>query len=53
MRGFGISKNLLVRIDGDELHALDTGIDHAVDSIAAAATDADNLDLGNIFKVVR
>src|SRR5438874_2572011 len=38
-------RRLSVGIDGDELHALDAGFDHAVDGVAAAAADADDLDL--------
>jgi hypothetical protein len=35
---------LSVRIRGDKLHAAQTRVDHAIDRVAAAATDADDLD---------
>ena len=40
------AQGLQVRVDGDEFHALDAGLDHPVDGVAAAASDADDLDLG-------
>ena len=37
-------QRLRVGVDGDELHALEPGVDHAVDGVAATAADADDLD---------
>ena len=41
-------KRLCVGVDRNELNALQAGIDHAVDSIHAAAADTDDLDHGEI-----
>ena len=38
-------QHLAVGVGGHEIHALDTGFDHGVDGVAAAATHADHLDL--------
>jgi len=38
--------HLRVRVDGPELDAAQAGRDHAVDGVAAAAADADDLDAG-------
>ena len=40
------AQRLQVSVCGDELNAFHAGVDHAVDGIAAAATNADDLDLG-------
>src|SRR4051794_30869946 len=37
-------QRLRVGVDGDELHALEAGVDHAVDGVHATTTDADHLD---------
>ena len=37
-------QRLGVGVDGDELHALEAGVDHAVYGVGAAAADADDLD---------
>ena len=42
--GVGQQQRLRVGVDGDELDALQPGVDHAVDGVAAAAADADDLD---------
>ena len=42
--GIRHQKGLTVGVDGDELHALDARLDHAVNGIGAAAADADDLD---------
>jgi len=39
-------EGLEVRVDGDELDALDAVLDHPVDGVAAAPAEADDLDLG-------
>ena len=41
---------LLVRVDGDELHALDAGAHHPVDHVVAAAADTDYLDTHDVFR---
>mgnify|MGYP000929953377 CR=1 FL=1 len=41
---------LLVRVDGDELHALDAGAHHPVDHVVAAAADTDYLDTNDVFR---
>ena len=38
------AQRLFIGIDGGELHALDAGLDHAVDGVATAAADADDFD---------
>ena len=40
---------LCVGVDGDELDTLQAGIDHAVDGVDTAATDADDLDDGEVI----
>ncbi len=40
------AKRLQIRVGNDEFDALDAGIDHAVNSVAAAATHSDHFDLG-------
>jgi hypothetical protein len=35
---------LNVGVDAEEIHALETVLDHAVDGVAAAAADAEDLD---------
>src|SRR5579872_1900378 len=40
-------QRLRVGVDGDELDALQTGVDHPVDGVDASATDADHLDDGD------
>ena len=44
--GIGIrhAQSLTVSVHGNELDALHTGFDHAVNCIRAAAADADDLD---------
>src|SRR5262249_13890087 len=44
--GVGVrhEERLGVGVDGDELHAAQAGVDHAVDGVGAAAADADDLD---------
>ena len=42
--GIGHEQSLTVRVDGDELDALDAGLDHAVDGVRSAAANADDLD---------
>ena len=37
-------ESLCVGVNGDELHALETDINHAVDGVNATTTDADDLD---------
>jgi hypothetical protein len=39
-------QRLEVGVDRDELDALDTGLDHAVDGVDAGATDTDDADHG-------
>ena len=39
-------QRLRIRVHGDELHAPQSGLDHAVDCVDAAATDADDLQHG-------
>src|SRR5699024_504669 len=40
----GHQQRLGVRVDRDELDALETGLDHAVDGVDTSAADADDLD---------
>jgi hypothetical protein len=47
MGRLGQKKGLLVRIDSEELNALNTVMDHSVHRIVAAAADADYLYLNN------
>jgi hypothetical protein len=42
----GHQQRLVVGVDGDELNALDAGLDHAVDCICAAAADTHDADEG-------
>jgi len=44
--GLGEQQCLYVRVDGDEIHALNTILDHAIDRVAATSAYADNLDTG-------
>jgi hypothetical protein len=37
-----------IGVDADELDAAQSGLDHAVDRVDAAATDADDLDHGQV-----
>ena len=46
--GVAHQQRLGVGVDGDELDALQAGVDHAVDGVDAAAADADDLDDGEI-----
>jgi hypothetical protein len=43
---FSSSPHLRVRVDRPKLDAAQAGGDHAVDGVAAAAADADDLDAG-------
>ena len=45
-RSLAAHQRLGVGVDRDELDAVDTGIDHPVDGIAARSTDADDFDAG-------
>ena len=45
-RRLAAHQGLGVGVDRDELDAVDTGVDHPVDGVAAGATDADHLDVG-------
>ncbi len=42
--GVGHQQRLGVGVHGDELHALEVGLDHPVHGVDAAATGADHLD---------
>jgi hypothetical protein len=42
--GVGHQQRLRVGVDGDELHALEPDLDHPVDGVDTATTDADDLD---------
>ncbi len=46
--GVAHQQGLGVGVDGDELDALQAGVDHPVDRIDAAAADADDLDDGYV-----
>jgi hypothetical protein len=46
--GLGHEQRLRIRVDGDELAAAKTGLDHAVDGVRAPTADADDLDHGQI-----
>ena len=43
------AQRLHVGVDGEELHAGEPGLDHAVDGVAAAAADADHFDRRGVF----
>ena len=49
---FGAVERLLVRIDGNKLHALNSHRHHAVDCVSAAAADTDHFYLYNIVKII-
>ena len=44
--GFGLFEVLGIGIDGHEVHAAESGGDHAVDGVAAGAAHADHFQLG-------
>ena len=44
-------QGLSIRVDGNELDAAKPQLDHAVDGVNAAATDADDLNHGEIVLV--
>src|SRR5690606_10308671 len=46
--GVGHEQRLGVGVHGDELDALQAGVDHAVDGVDPAAPDADDLDDGQV-----
>src|SRR5439155_7038668 len=46
--GLGHQENLGVRVHGDEFDALETGFDHPVDGVHAAAPNAHHLDNGEV-----
>ena len=46
--GVAHEQRLRVRVDGDELDALEPHLDHAVDGVDAAAADTDDLDDGKV-----
>ena len=46
--GVGHQQGLRVGVHRDELDALEADLDHAVDGVDAAATDADDLDHGQV-----
>jgi hypothetical protein len=46
---FGQEEGLGVGIDGDEVYAGNTGFDHAVNGVTAAAADADDTNLGEVI----
>ena len=43
---------LRIRIDGDEFHILQPLCNHAVDCVAARATDTDDLNVGFVVEIV-
>ena len=45
-------ERLCIRVDGDELDALEPLVDHAVDGIAATAADADDLHAGVLSRAL-
>ena len=47
-----LQESLCIRIDCNELNALQTGVDHVIYRIAAAAAYTDNDDLCKFFKVI-
>jgi hypothetical protein len=46
--GVGGQQRLGVGVDGDELHALEARLDHAVDGVDTTAADPDHLDHGQV-----
>lgn len=46
--GIAHQQRLGVGVDGDELHALEADVDHPVDGVDAATTDADDFDDGEV-----
>ena len=46
--GVAHQQRLCIGVDGDELHALETGVDHPVDGVDTTPADADNLDHGDV-----
>ena len=46
-------QRLLIRVGDDELDAVEPGLHHAVDGVAAAAADANHLDLRAHLLLVR
>ena len=52
-RGARHPQRLQVGVGDHEIHALDAGVDHAVDGVAAAAAHADDLDLGVVARRLR
>ena len=48
----GAGQGLLVRVDGDEIHAADIGRNHAVDSVVSAAADTNHFNIYTGFKVI-
>jgi hypothetical protein len=46
--GVAEQERLSVRVHGEELDALEPGVDHAVDRVAATPADADDLDHGEV-----
>src|SRR5450755_2211736 len=45
-RGVRHAQRLQIGVGDDEFDAFDSGVDHAVDGVAAAAADSDNFNLG-------
>ena len=50
--GLIVAQCLSIGIDGDEVHALDIGIDHVIDGISAAAADTDHLYCSIVYTLV-
>ena len=48
--GGGKQKSLLVGVHGNELHALQSGLDHAIDGVRSAAADTYDLDDGQVLR---
>ncbi|MCY1380513.1 hypothetical protein D9M69_683420 [compost metagenome] len=46
--GVAHQQRLRVGVDGDELDTLEADLDHPVDGVDAATTDADDLDDGQV-----
>jgi len=46
--GRELTRGLGVGVDGDELHPLQAHVDHPVDGVDTAASDADDLDDGQV-----
>ena len=44
--GLALGKTLAIRVHGDELHAGDAALEHAVDGVAARAAHAHHFDVG-------